>query len=116
MPYLVMISRRAALSAGLVFVCLLVARPLMASEAPEVANRLCGGCHASGLLTQQSSAPLEEVALRIDWSNIKLRQWMAANHRFVPALAANASELEDLRHYLENLRRQSFLGGLGGAP
>lgn len=83
-----------------------------AEEGREIADRLCGSCHQQGDGLQVTAPPLETTAVRVDWTNVKLREWMATNHRFAPALSANAAELEELRRYLQSIRKKSYLGGL----
>lgn len=87
-------------------------QPVGADQGSDVAERLCGTCHGGGSGLQMTAPLLGEVAGRVDWSNVKMREWMAAEHRFAPALSANAAELEALRRHLEAIRRDSFLGGL----
>jgi len=83
-----------------------------ADQGSDVAERLCGTCHGGGSGLQMTAPLLGEVAGRVDWSKVKMREWMAAEHRFAPALSANAAELEALRRHLEAIRQDGFLGGL----
>lgn len=102
-----------AMCSGLFLLCATgMLQPAGADQGSDVADRLCSTCHTGEGGLQLSAPPIDEVASRVDWSNVKLREWMATNHRFAPALSANAAELEALRRHLDAIRQDSYLGGL----